>query len=285
MTAKTILVTGASRGIGLAIAQELARQGHAVILTARDSVQNAPLVEELRRQTGNPDLHWIPGDLSSLAGCQTLVGRVRQEVPRLDVLINNAGVWMNRRQLTPDGLEQTFMVNHVAPFFLTMQLLPLLQAGPAARIVNVNAGLYALGRFDPVCTPTGQDFHPIRTYATSKLANVCFTQELARRLEGTDVCVNAVHPGVIRTELGNRPGITGLLLQLVKACWQLPRAGAGGPVWLAVSQEAQGVNGRYFNGIKPVPLAPIAQDVTLCQSVWRQTEGLIAQHAKTREFL
>lgn len=166
------------------------------------------------------------------------------------------------------------MVNHLAPFILSNRLLPRLKANAPARIVNINAGLYAMGKVDLEETPYGRDFGRIRTYANTKLCNLLFTREMAQRIESSGVTVNAVHPGVINTNLGDTSGLVGLLLRLVKRFWDPPEEGAKAPVWLATSPEVEGVNGRYFELQEAVEVEGKARDGALGRRLWELSAEL-----------
>jgi NAD(P)-dependent dehydrogenase (short-subunit alcohol dehydrogenase family) len=166
------------------------------------------------------------------------------------------------------------MVNHLAPFILSSRLLPCLKANQPARIVNVNAGLYTMGALDLDKTPYGQDFGRLKTYANTKLCNLLFTRELANRLEGSGVTANAVHPGVIRTNLGDSSGLVGALLRLVRRSFAAPEAGARAPVWLATSPDLEGVNGQYFNLQEPAEVAENARDAELGRRLWSLSAAL-----------
>lgn len=274
MDDKVCVVTGGNAGIGKAIVTALAQQQARVVLVSRDAGRGQAALAEILQAVPNGRVEMVVGDLGSVASTQRLAEALLDRLPAIHVLINNAGIWMTKRVLNEDGLELTFMVNHLAPFILTNRLLPRLQASAPARIVNVNAGLYVNGRLDLQRTPTGQDFSRIRTYADSKLANVFYTRELARRIAGSGVTVNAVHPGVIRTNLGASPGAMGFLMKLVKRFWQPPAVGADAPVWLATAPEAATANGRYFVLREESPVTAVAQDDDLARQLWALSEEL-----------
>ncbi|MCA9971656.1 MAG: SDR family oxidoreductase [Anaerolineales bacterium] len=273
MTQRTIVVTGGNAGIGRAIAQQLAQAGQHVVIVSRDAGRGAAALAALRAETGG-QVELVVGDLGSVAGVRRLADALLAQLPRLDVLINNAGIWPTRRALNADGLEMAFMVNHLAPFLLTHRLLPRLRASASARIVNVNAGLYVRGKLDLEKTPYGADFSALNSYANTKLCNGLFTVELARRLAGSGVTVNAVHPGVIRTRLGESRRPLTWLMRLAKRGWAPPEAGARAPVWLALAEEVAGVNGRYFNETSEALLSPAAQDAALARQLWTLSEKL-----------
>lgn len=207
-----------------------------------------------------------------------MAGRALAALPRLDLLINNAGSAATEPRLNEDGLELTFMVNHVAPFILTLGLLDLLQAAPQARVLNVNSGAHWAGRLDPERTPYGHDFGPFRTYAASKLANALFTVELAERLAGTSVTVNAFHPGMFDTPVFRSAvarGTLGSLLGLVMKPFMTPRRLAGdAAAWLATDPALTDVTGQFFDRRQRARFAPSAADAELRQLWWEKTAQL-----------
>lgn len=271
----THVVTGANSGIGKAITIELARQGHRVTMVCRSPARGEAAQQAIVQQTSNQSITLITGDLSTSNGVREVAGQLLAQSSRIAALINNAGVWQSRCQHNPDGIETSFAVNHLAPFLLTHLLLPALKANAPARIINVNAGLYVRGQIDLDRLPTGEDFHPIRTYCNTKLCNILFTRQLAVRLAGTGVTVNAIHPGVIRTRLGSSvPVWMKPLIWLAKRFWKTPEHGAQGPVYLATSDEVAGVSGAYFDEMTQMPYHPVALDDALAKQVWTLSETL-----------
>lgn len=274
MKENVCVVTGGNAGIGKGIAIELAKQQAHVVIVSRNQEKGEQAIADIQQVVPGSHVALVVGDLGTIAGVQQLAQTLLEKFPYIHVLINNAGVWMTQRELNLDGLEVTFMVNHLAPFILTNRLLPRLQASAPARIVNVNAALYVNGRFDLQQTPYGHDFHRLRTYANTKLGNIFYTQEMARRIAGSGVTVNAVHPGVIRTDLGMMTGPMGWLLRVVKRSWPGPEVGAQAPVWLASSPELENVNGKYFDLQKETPYAAVAQNDELSRQIWALGERL-----------
>jgi NAD(P)-dependent dehydrogenase (short-subunit alcohol dehydrogenase family) len=268
---RTAVVTGASRGIGLAVASQLAARGLDVVLVARDAARGEEAVRAIRGAGGAA--RFLRGDLASLRGARALAGAILDACPRLDVLVHNAGIWPVARELNEDGLERAFATNHLAPFLLNHLLAPRL-AESRARVVQVSAGLYVMGRPDLARTPRGEDFHPIRTYATTKLVNLLMTPLFAARWRDAGVTINAVHPGVIRTDLGDRPGLLGGALRLVKRLWKSPDAGARPVVRLALDAALASTSGAYFNIEEEAPLAPVARDEALARALWDQAIAL-----------
>ncbi|MCA9938764.1 MAG: SDR family NAD(P)-dependent oxidoreductase [Anaerolineales bacterium] len=268
MTNRTFVVTGGNTGIGRAIAQALAAAEHHVVITSRNQDRGVQAVAGIQQAIRHANVEMVIGDLSTIASTHQLADTLLERFPNIAVLINNAGVWMLKKQINPDQLEYSFMVNHLAPFILSTRLLPCLKANAPARIVNVNAGLYTMGKLNLDKTPYGRDFKAIKTYANTKLCNLLFTRELARRIAGSGVTVNAVHPGVIRTHLGDASGIVGLLLRFMKRSWDTPEEGAKAPVWLATSPEVEGLNGQYFDLQTRTEVNETVKDEALCRQLW-----------------
>ena len=253
LSGKTCLLTGASSGIGRATAQELARLGARLLLVCRDRARGEETVTEIRASTGNRDIELVLADLACQAQIRRLAADFLAKNQPLHVLINNAGVVNLRRELTPDGIETTFAVNHLAYFLLTRLLLERLQASAPARIINVGSHAHRSTslRFDDL--QGERRYSGMRSYGQSKLANLLFTYELARRLEGTGVTVNCAHPGAVATRLGhNNGGWAGGLARLLGVFFRTPRRGAESSIYLAASPEVAGVSGRYFADCRPV---------------------------------
>ena len=268
MTDRTFIVTGGNTGIGKAIAQALVAAQAQVVITSRDPDKGAQAISDIKQAFRHANVELVVGDLSTIASTHQLADTLLEDFPNIAVLINNAGVWMLRRQINQDQLEYSFMVNHLAPFILSNRLLTLLKANAPARIINLNAGLYAMGKLDLDKTPYGYDFSFLKTYANTKLCNLLFTRVLAHRIEGSGVTVNAVHPGVIRTNLGDTSGIFGLLLRVIKLALDPPEEGAKAPVWLATSSDVEGLNGQFFDIQAPTEVNETAKDAALSQRLW-----------------
>lgn len=267
---QTAVVTGASRGIGKAVAEKLVESGFRVLMLGRDGATGEAIRAELAKR-GHAE--WITADLGSVAGIEAAAAAVARAAPRLDLLIQNAGIWPQRRVLSADGFEESFVVNHLAPFLLNHRLASAL--APGARIVQVSSGLYAKGTVDLERTPSGLDFHPIRTYASTKLCNLLLLRAFARLFEPAGVTVNALHPGVIRTGLGDRAGVFGLLLKAVKRTWKSPETGARSVLRLACDPALQGVTGKYFHVERETELEPVARDEELAARVWAHAAAAV----------
>ncbi|MER5424306.1 SDR family NAD(P)-dependent oxidoreductase [Streptosporangium roseum] len=267
-SARTAVVTGGNRGIGYAVVARLLQDGCEVVLVARDRERGEAARASLAG-SGGARVRLVVGDLSSVREARATAGALGEACPRIDVLVHNAGLWPSRRVLGEDGLEQAFVTNHLAPFLLNHELEPLLAAS-GARVVQVGAGLYVKGRADPERTPTGLDFHPMRTYADTKLCNLLLVPRFAERWKDAGVTINAVHPGVIRTGLGDRGGPPGYLIKAAKLLWKSPDVGARPVVRLALAEETAGRTGRYFHVDVEQPLAPVAADTALAERLWTQ---------------
>ena len=272
---RCLLVTGATRGIGRAIVEALLREAPdaRVVMVARDRERAERVCAELAASVGRrPAL--VVGDLGSLAGARALVDAIAEA--RIDVLVHNAGIWPTRRELGPEGYERAFVTNHLGPFVLTAGLVDRMPRG--GRIVQVSAGLYPLGRLDArdlERTARGHDFGRIRTYASTKLANLLATRGWAERLAAAGIDVNAVHPGVIRTDLGASRGPLGWLLAGAKLFWKTPAHGARGPVRLALDATLAGTRDQFFNELAPEPWRAPATDRALAEAVWAHAEAAI----------
>lgn len=274
MRDKVCVVTGANAGIGYEIVKALTAQKCHVVLVSRNEQKGLDAKDSIVSAVANAKVDLLVGDLSNIASTRALAEQLLSNYPKIDVLINNAGVWMTERTLNEDSLEQSFMTNHLAPFMLNQLLLPSLVAAAPARIVTVSAGLYAKGKIDLEKTPTGEDFSRFASYANSKLCNVLTLKEQARQLEGRGVTINMVHPGVIRSNLGESKGVLAWLIRQVKKTWKTPEQGAQAPVWLAMDAEVSMHNGMYFDEKKVHDLADVAKDQALAAAVWEQSQAL-----------
>jgi len=265
----TAVVTGANRGIGYAVAEGLVREGYEVVVVSRDPDRGekarASLEATAAKGGGRGSARLVVGDLSSIRAIRATAAALTDACPRIDVLVHNAGIWPYERVLNEDGLEQSYVTNHLAPFLLNLELEPLLLKSKT-RVVQVSAGLYVKGVAHPDRTPGGLHFHPMRTYADTKLCNLMMVPLFAERWKGSGVTIDAVHPGVIRTGLGDRGGFLGVLLKAAKLLWKKPSTGAG-PV-LALALDHDGGTGRYFHLHKEQPLAPVAADRERARRLW-----------------
>ena len=276
MRGKVCLVTGANAGIGKAAALGLARQGATVVLLCRSEPRGHEALEEIERRSGNGSLALLVADLASRRRVRAAADEYLQRFERLDVLVNNAGVLAGReRQVNEDGLEVTFAVNHLAPFLLTNLLLDRLKACAPARIVTVASSAHRRTPLDFDNLQHERDYSPWGAYCRSKLANVYFTYELARRLEGTGVTANCLHPGLVSTHLFR--DLTGWLraaLWLAGPMLLNPDRGADTTVYLAGAPEAADVTGQYFEKRKPVRSSPVSYETDAARRLWEVSAAL-----------
>ena len=269
MNDKVCLITGANAGIGKATAEELARRGAVVVMVARDQGRGEKAREEIVQATGNRQVELLLADLSSQAQIRGLAEEFRARYDRLDVLINNAAVFTRERRTTEDRIELQFAVNHLAPFLLTNLLLDLLKKSAPSRVVTVSSEAHQRTSMNWKDLQGERGYSGLKAYSQSKLANVLFTKELARRLEGTGVTANALHPGVIGTNLlFSGFGPLRLLGPLFKFFMKRPEQGARTSVYLATSPEVEGVSGEYFKDGKRTAASPQAQDAEAARRLW-----------------
>jgi NAD(P)-dependent dehydrogenase (short-subunit alcohol dehydrogenase family) len=277
MAGKTVLVTGGTGGIGKATALGLATLGARVAITGRDRARAQAAAADIRTATGNDAVDAYAADLSAQAEVRRLAAEVLATYPRLDVLVNNVGGYWAHRHVTGDGLEHTFALNHLAPFLLTNLLWDRLLASAPARVITVSSGAQAMGRIDFDDLQGERNWSGQRAYNQSKLANVMFTYELARRLEGTGVTATVLHPGVVRTAFGaeDPAGWQRLFLPLVRPWLKSPAQGAETPIYLASSPEVAGVTGRYFANRKPKTSNRASYDTEAQARLWRVSADLV----------
>lgn len=271
---KLVLVTGASAGIGRATATGLARRGARLLLTGRDPARCDEALAAVRA-AGATDARMFRTDFSRLAAVRELAAEIRAHTQRIDVVINNAGSVAARRKLTADGHELTFAINHLAPFLLTGLLLPLL--GPGARIVNVSSEGHRWGALDFDDLHNERSYNALRVYGQTKTANILWSMELARRLAGSGVTSNSLHPGAVRTNLGRGQGFGWDLLQriIVGLFIRSARQGAATSIYLAASQDVEGVSGRYFVDRREKQPVAHAVDPRTAGRLWEVSEELV----------
>ncbi|OBR65147.1 short-chain dehydrogenase [Paenibacillus oryzae] len=279
MTGKVVIVTGANAGMGLAAVIELAKAGAEVIMACRSRQRGEEARAKALAESGAAHIELMLCDLGNFASIRAFCASVAERYSRLDVLINNAGVVSLKRQLTDDGYESMLGVNHLGHFLLTTELLGLLHASPQGRIVVVSSGAYKVGHihFDDMNLQRG--FNVVKGYAQSKLANILFTRELARRLEGTSVTVNCLHPGAVGTSLGvNREtGFGKSVYALLRPFFLTPLEGAETTLYLASSQEGGTASGNYYYKKKQQTLSGRAIDDEAAKRLWQWSEEQISK--------
>jgi NAD(P)-dependent dehydrogenase (short-subunit alcohol dehydrogenase family) len=282
MGEKVCLITGATSGIGKATAMGLADMGANVVMVGRDRGRGEAVMAEIKEKSANASVDFMLADLSSQQEIHRLADDFKEAYPRLDVLINNAGVIRSERITTADGIEMTFAVNHLAYFLLTKLLLDVLKASAPSRIVNVASGEQRNGTIDFDDLQGENGYKGPKAYSQSKLATVLFTYELARRLEGTGVSANCLHPGVVGTNLGS--GVSGAFGFMVRAMTPLmksPEKGAETSMYLASSPEVEGLSGRYFVKKAEARSSEVSYDERIARRLWEASAELTNVPAQT----
>jgi NAD(P)-dependent dehydrogenase (short-subunit alcohol dehydrogenase family) len=279
MKNKICVVTGATAGIGKETARALAEQGAQVVVVGRNVDKCKATIAEIKLQTGNTNVDFALADLSSQQDVRRLADELRSRYSRIDILVNNAGAFFDKRRESVDGIEMTFALNHLNYFLLTNLLLDALIAAPAARVVNVSSAAHWMGW-------RGIDFDDIEgkkryngwvAYGQSKLANVMFTYELARRLQGTSITANALHPGSVRTNFGRTDGNRSLptpLRKMIDFFLIGIEEGAKTSIYLASSPEVETVSGKYFVNCKPASTSSVSKDLAACNRLWSLSEEM-----------
>lgn len=266
ITDKLVLVTGSTDGIGKQTALDLAGMGANVLIHGRDEERCKQTLSALQKATGRNDYDYFVSDFSSLKNVKKLADELIEKYDKLDVLINNVGVYMKDRILSDDGYEMTFAVNHLAPFLLTNELIPLIKKSNYARIVNVSSTTHHQGDLDFDDLMYEKSYEGYRAYCRSKLANILFTNELSERLKDTHLTANSLHPGAINTKL-------------LHAAFNMQGAsvkkGAETSVYLASSEKAANITGKYFENKKMTEPSSKAKDKTLQKELWEVSEKLV----------
>ena len=282
MKAQTVLITGASSGIGLETSRQLAALGAHVIMVCRDPERGRVARESVAQSASGlmPDL--LYADFASQASIRRLADEIRSRYSRIDVLINNAGAIFDRRQLTVDGIERTFAVNHLAPFLLTRLLLDLVGAAEAGRVLTVSSEIHSRSLdFDNLQGEKRYNF--LDAYYRSKLENILFTYELARRAENTRVTVNSLSPGPASTRFGDNmhglPRLFPLVMKRIPFLFVSPARAARTSVFLASAPEVARVSGRFFMNSREVHTKPISYDIAVARRLWEISERLTEQHS------
>jgi retinol dehydrogenase 12 len=281
MQGKTVLVTGATNGIGAITARELARQGAHVVLVSRSPERCEATVKEIQQATGSTQVEYIAADLSALAGIRSVAETFLAKNRQLHVLINNAGGVFASRKLSPDGYEMSLALNHLSYFLLTHLLLDTLKATAAsegeARIINVSSDAHQAAprgiTFDDL--QRNRSYSAFGVYGESKLMNIMFTFELAERLHGTHVTTNVLHPGFVRTGFGkNNNALMSAIMNVIQLFALTPEQGAKTTLYLATSPQVKGVTGKYFDKSRPVHTTSVAHDETQWRRLWQVSEQL-----------
>jgi NAD(P)-dependent dehydrogenase (short-subunit alcohol dehydrogenase family) len=273
MQGKVCVITGATSGIGLVAAEQLAAMGARLVLVGRDKARGEAAIARIKRRTAGAEIRIHYADLSRLVEMSRLGSEIAAVEPRIDVLLNNAGAMFAARRVTEDGLERTFAVNHMAYFVLTNRLEERLAAAAPSRIVNTASDAHRGNTLDFDDLQSERRYRGLTAYGRSKLANILFTRELARRLAGSGVSANCLHPGFVATRIAdNNSGVFRLGVTIAKSLWGLsPQRGAQTMVYLASSPEVAGVTGGYFAKSRPATPTAAAQDDAAARRLWDES--------------
>lgn len=273
---KTAIVTGATNGIGKAAALALAEMGAEVVLIARNGTLVQQTVTEIKHETGNQKIDFLVADLSSQAEVRRVAAEYLASGRPLHILLNNAGALFTERQLSADGIEMTFALNHLGYFLLTELLLDRIKQSAPARIVNVASAAHeaATGGMNFDDLQYAKKYSAMATYGQSKLANILFTRELARRLSGTQVTVNCLHPGFVATRFGHGTALMGFIMTLLRPFQRSIDKGARTSIYLCSSPEVENISGEYFADCKIAKAKPYALDDAAAQKLWGISEQM-----------
>jgi retinol dehydrogenase 14 len=275
MGGKTGLITGGTSGIGKATAVALAAMDANVIVVGRNPERGEAAVEEIRARSHNESVELMLAELSVQAEVRRLAEEFQERHDRLDVLANNAGLVQSKRTETPDGIETTLAINHLAPFLLTDLLLGRLEKSAPSRVITISSETERWGKMDFEDMQSGRKYRGFPVYGMTKLANIMFTYELAERLNGTGVTANCLHPGSVGTNFGqNNRGPIALFFRTFKPFMRSPEKGADTLVWLASSSEVDRVSGKYFSDRKEIEAKSVAYDRSVRRRLWEISEEL-----------
>ncbi len=275
MQGKVVVITGATSGIGQVAAERLAAMGARLVLVARDRTRAEAALARLRERRPGVEHRAYYADLSRLADAKRVAAEIAAAEPRVDVLINNAGALFNTRQVTPDGLERTFATNHMPYFLLTHGLRERLLASAPARVVNTSSGAHRRGTLDFDDLQSARDYNGLKVYGLSKLCNILYTRELARRSAGTGVTANSLHPGFVATRFGDQSGgPLAFVIRVAKLFALSKEKGAETIVYLASSPEVATISGGYFYQNQLATPTRAAQDDAAAERLWAETRQL-----------
>lgn len=270
------MVTGANAGIGRETALGLARHGATVVMVARNPEKGEAARSQIMAATGNSNIHLLTADMSSQRSIENMVHDFREQFNRLHVLVNNAGVYLTKREENTDGLELTFATNHLGYFITTLLLWDCLRAGAPARVINVSSDAHRQAKLDFDDLQSRKNYRGFQAYSRSKLANVLFTYELNRRRLGTAVTINALHPGFVASNFGrNNQGVVGFFMKTVVPWIALTEAeGAATSIYLATSDEVSGKSGQYYAKCAPVKSSTESYNVKSAERLWAESEAI-----------
>jgi len=277
MQGKVCLVTGATSGIGLETALELARQGASVVLVGRNEQRGEAALQKVKKVGASENVKYFRADLSSREQVRALADKFEANFLRLDVLVNNAGIFLLRRQVNSDGHEMTLASNHLGHFLLTNLLKDVLSASAPARVINVSSSAHRGARINFEDLHAAKNYNAMRAYGQSKLANLLFTYELDRRWDSSAVSVNALHPGFVSTNLGNGNGwLVSAIARLIMLIGKSAISGSQTTNYLATSSQVTDVSGKYFVEEQEVRSSPTSYDLDVARRLWEVSEELVA---------
>lgn len=270
MKDKICVVTGANSGIGFETAKSLCSKGATVILVCRSQEKAEKAVAAIKKEVPEAKTDYALADLASQKQVHQLAENIRSRFDKIDVLVNNAGSWFSDFQLTEDGIERQWAINHLSPFLLTHLLLPVLKKSSDPRVINVSSDSHFHGKIHFQDVNLTGNYHGLRAYAQSKLANVLFTFEFERRKGNLPISVNAVQPGLVKTDIGLKHTVSfhGLMWKLRRLTGTTPEKGAATSVFLASSEELKGISGKYWDRCKAKPASTIANDKQVAEKLW-----------------
>ncbi|NTW08628.1 MAG: SDR family oxidoreductase [Anaerolineaceae bacterium] len=269
---KTAIVTGATNGIGLVTARELAKQGINVVIISRSQERCEFIVSQLKKETGNPSIEFLASDLSVMANVRQVAHEFMKRHNRLDILVNNAGAIFFQRLVSQDGYEMTFALNHLSYFLLTVLLLDTLKSSAPSRIINVSSDAHQGGKINLDDLMLTRKFSAFGAYSASKLANILFTYQLDEILSGTQVTANALHPGFVATGFAkNNSGIIKLGMGITSLFARKPEKGAETSIFLASSPEVEGVSGKYFSDCREIKSSTSSYDKLTQKGLWEKS--------------
>jgi retinol dehydrogenase 12 len=273
---RVVVLTGGTSGIGRAAARALAADGATLVLVARDPARARDAIADIRAANPDARVECFTADLAVQQSIRDVAAAILARHPRIDVLVNNAGVVNLRRTTTVDGVETVLAVNHLAYFMLTLLLADALRRAPAARVVSVASDAHRMGRLDlDDLGYARRRYKGLRVYCQSKLLNVLFTYALARRLAGTTITANCLHPGAVGTRLGQNNGrVATFITKLLRPFFRTPEGGADTLVYLATSPDVAGISGGYFANRKPIRSTSVTYDESVQERLWALSEGL-----------
>lgn len=277
MDGKVCIVTGSNSGIGKETALALAEMGATVVMAVRDAEKGENARAEILEQTGNTKTDLMICDVASLDSIRQFAREFTEKYDRLDVLINNAGCTIHKRQVTIDGFERTLAVNYLGPFLLTHELLTILKSSAPSRVINLTSGIHFRAKVDFDDLQKERKYKAMDAYGEAKLMVVMYTYELARRLEGTGVSVNVVHPGFAATNMGSNMGALRykIMFKMIRPLQISAKKGAETSVYVAGSPELEGVTGKYFAKSQEQPSSELSYDEEAQKRLWAITEGLL----------